>query len=259
MKRLIAMLGIWMFAGAQGAAADDGCPVRERNQGVLQQADRYLDEHGSSPAGHISEVDWAASGGWRFKKPTKPRDADYLQAPIDTVEALREADKQAQNLESKNQVSLAKAIRNRMAAASNTIYGQKLGTQQMICLSTAERLRKAAWELFTQEAYPLAEKSYRGVVEIYQKELGDDVTTANAFGELARVLAAEGKHADAEACYQKADAVYRLHPSSLNADSASVLEAYGELLSNANKRIEATRVYDEARVARKNAYRSKYF
>jgi tetratricopeptide (TPR) repeat protein len=146
-----------------------------------------------------------------------------------------------------------------MAAASNTIYGQKLGTQQMICLSTAERLRKAAWELFTQEAYPLAEKSYRGVVEIYQKELGDDVTTANALGELARVLAAEGKRDEAVTCYQKADAIFRSHLNSLNADSASVLEAYGELLSTTNKSADATRVYNEARLARKNAYRSKYF
>jgi hypothetical protein len=258
MKIVVACI-LALVAFAPAVLAQDGCEVRSKNEAVLQQGENYL--HGQSTFGEYNDYfGWLSvpECGWPATKPTQHRDIDYLTGQISDAAEIEAASQQANQLEQNGQSWLAKVIRLRIEWAAKEIYGKPLGENQLLCISTARKLHESAWKLELHSAYPLAEKSYRGEIEIYRKELGNDIPTANALGDLARVLIAEGKGTEAMALYKEATQIYTANPTRMDADSASVLEAYADRLSQQNPAL-SNNIYAKARIARNNAYRRKNF
>ena len=192
MTKIYRILTILIFVGLQlSASAEEGlCPIEKKNQTLLEQNERYLNEH---------SVD---SYGFGMDPPMLPipmapvsdtilLDQDFLTAPIFNADDLLRATKQANDLASKGQPMLAKKIQDRITDASNRLYGRAATSKQLSCISVAERLRKTAWKLELREpsSSPSSrvEESYRGIVEVFQHEFGDSPLTANALGDLARV------------------------------------------------------------------------
>jgi hypothetical protein len=67
----------------------------------------------------------------------------------------------------------------------------------------------------------------------------------------------QNKNAEALAAYKEVEAIYSKNPDDVDAEYASILEAYADLLSRTNQTVLSQQVYANARNARKIAYKKK--
>jgi hypothetical protein len=246
-------------------AAGDDCDVRMRNEPLVRQGDAAIESrgYGNSLTGQ-GRFDYSLywfSPSRRASLMTVPRaDAarrqpDYLQDSILSLADMLAARKQADALRSKGQTMLADNIVRRIDEVSKKLYGRATNAREQQCMSLAERLKENGWKLECRALFDMAEKSYRGAVEIYEKETGESIVTANALGDLARVCRSEHKTAEAGKLYARAVRIYDSNPSHADADTASLLENYVSLLDEQNEYSLGEQVTRRALAARKNAYR----
>ena len=182
------------------------------------------------------------------------RSVDYLTDCISNADDMLKASKQAADLEKVGQASLAGRIRQRISQASAELYGRNVDKREMACISLAERLKETGWNFEKRDDLGQAEKTYKAVVEIYQKELGESVPTANALADSARVSNEQGKLLQSRVLFVKAVQIYDKHPTSCDAQAASALEYYANLLDKQRCPVLAATMFKRAVAVRKRAY-----
>lgn len=222
-------------------AMPDDCPVRSKQEPLFREGENYVQNNSTG----------YSTSGYRDVPQLKindfsQRETDYLTVPLTTASDILKAEDQTQILESQKQSILADKIRQRIKAARKDLFGPKINNRSLMCISTAERLRRTAWQLEERQNLPLSERSYRGVVELYRTELGDTIYTANALGDLARICDAQGKAAESQRLYANALAIYDRYPQAADADMASVLEYYANFLQKQKQESAAATLFKRA-------------
>lgn len=113
-------------------------------------------------------------------------------------------------------------------------------------LSRADELDQAAFRDECRESYQSALRLYRESLALKQKALG--YVSADALsesGDIARVLAGEGRIGEAQEIYEQAIASFRKEHKS-DYRYIRLLEAYGDMLARTHQKQRAAAIYAEA-------------
>jgi len=119
--------------------------------------------------------------------------------------------------------------------------------REVQCLTMSDQLNEMAAKLKAIGAYRQALKLYLRVLDIRQKNLGpNDADTISEYGDMADLLAAEGKQSEAQKMYERALDQFRKLPNP-GRNYGTMLETYAQFLVTAKQQQKASQIYDEAK------------
>ncbi len=184
-------------------------------------------------------------------------DNDYNKAAL-TYRQILLTISSNQNIELENKLKLVSTVIHKLSNTTHAKYTKKvyyqaqqlhdLYTKQSTCLQIAADLDRTAWRLERVGLYDRAEKAYKQLLAIEEKNLGkDNQNTLAARADLARLYADEQRYSQAQNIYERTLALYK-KTANRGQPYIALLENYGDMLNHINQTAKANEIYNEAKI-----------